>query len=827
MKLSLTRSLTDGQITVETTFREFLESIEVHRITETKEDCFLYSPAFYAPGDPREDRFVEGVSFGVIDLDHMDSAAECALLERLGSFPSPWYAYTTFSHQEHGPEDNAYRVLIPFLAPVRGEDWPKFWPKFKAIFEAPSVGLRVDPKCKNASRIYFVPACPSSRRHLATFRSHNLSPTAPPFDPSSLLVQGATVRGVLLPRETPSVVSAVGVGVRVSRGALETLAGRLKRRKLRTGEALSRVLEGLAWADRGERDSILYQMSHDIAREFPSANMLDVSEYFTLSVSALQDPDYSIDLVRDKLLRAQREIQEAQEAKEQAEALDRANRIRSAFVEYGLEREHPYTETEIATFAAMSSVPVEGFTHRWIVQSGASFYLYFAGRYVGPFAEKETGIAARKYLAPSPCELDEKATDGKMRPAALTSLVIRYGTHVRNVVADLNSDVTVLDARESTLIEAPCPLRSLSAKYDPDIDEWLRVMSGDRYELVLDWLSWVTELSQPCAALYLQGASGAGKGLFAKGVARLWTLDGPTTMAQALGSHNEGLLRCPLVFADEKIPESYRGVADTARIREFIQEDSRPLLRKFLGDATMRGATRTIIAANNLNLLHSGESLTPDDVQAIADRIIHIPVTPEAVSYLAARRELTREWVSGDKIARFALWVMETRTREANPPRFLVRAPKGALHLEIGSGTALGGAVSHWLVSALVEPRKLWTGKLLTSSAFRFTYNPDTREVYVSAVALTDNWTAYKTNFPEERATMRAVGLALGAISSRRATYQFHGGKSIVHVIPLETLIFWGEENGFHPDGIIEGASKLPSELQKIVTAQNPSLRGN
>lgn len=831
VRLSIEHSLDGEQVTIDTTFVELIESLRVHRITPgeskaDKESVPLFSPAFFPTGFPKTDAHVQGVSFGVIDLDHLNAEKESAVLEILGGLPFPWYLYTTHSHGLGG--EAALRILVEFLQPVAGSQWEPFWSRFKAIFERPSIGLFVDPKCRNAARFYFVPSCPQSRSHLARFERSNLPPGTPPFDPSSLLynVSGSiVVPGTLIPRGDSlggaRIIEATGGGTRhVSRAALETLQARLSRKKLRAGKTLKAVLDGVAWGEKGERDTLLFQLAGAIAAEFPDGNVNDIADHFTLSLGALNDSEYSIELVRDKLHRAQVRVAEEKEAKELTERLDRATRIKSAFIEFGQDRDTPYTETEIAGFATLAGVSITDFARRWILQSGSAFYVYCNARYIGPFGREDISSAARKYLAPAPIELDETSPGGKKKtPIRFETLLANHGTHVRRIVVDLNSDVTVLDTGESTLIEATCPVRGLESRFDPLIDEWLRIMAGERYNLIREWLSWLTTLDQPCAALYLQGASGTGKSLFAKGVARIWTTENPTTMAQALHpTHNESLCRCPLVFADEKMPDTARGVKDTGRLREFIQEESRPLMRKYLPDASMRGATRTVIAANNLNLLHTGEHLTADDIQAIADRIIHVPIAPEAGEWLAARREQIAEWVSGDRIAMHALWHVAHYPKAANPPRFLVQAPRGALHLEIGTGTSLGGAVAHWLVSWILEPSKLWNGRSLVGSAGRITYNVETREVYVSANCLTDNWETYRTNYPIEKANIRAVGLALGAISTRRGSYLFSGGRSNIHVVPLEHLLAWGEESGFHPDTVREAAGKVPVEMNKAQT---------
>src|SRR5690606_19425682 len=106
-----------------------------------------------------------------------------------------------------------------------------------------------------------------------------------------------------------------------------------------------------------------------------------------------------------------------------------------------------------------------------------------------------------------------------------------------------------------------------------------RLFAGAKYGLLEQGISWVTDLDQACMALYLDGVAGTGKSLLAKGLAQLWS-DAPTTLDQAMGGFNDGLVSCPLVFADETLPKDSRGNTRTEDLREFVQADRRPLRRK-------------------------------------------------------------------------------------------------------------------------------------------------------------------------------------------------------------------------------------------------------
>ena len=100
----------------------------------------------------------------------------------------------------------------------------------------------------------------------------------------------------------------------------------------------------------------------------------------------------------------------------------------------------------------------------------------------------------------------------------------------------------------------------------------------------------MTLLTEPCAALYLDGGAGVGKTLLADGLARLWTTNGPTELAGVVGSFNDALLSCPLVFADEVLPDVLKRTEGTGELRKLIQARTLPLNRKFKAAAQVRGS---------------------------------------------------------------------------------------------------------------------------------------------------------------------------------------------------------------------------------------------
>jgi hypothetical protein len=76
-------------------------------------------------------------------------------------------AYTTFNHNT--PEKgNAYRVIIPLAEPIPAADYPALW---QWAFE--QSGRLIDLKCKDTSRIVYLPSCPPERQEFFQFTKYD------------------------------------------------------------------------------------------------------------------------------------------------------------------------------------------------------------------------------------------------------------------------------------------------------------------------------------------------------------------------------------------------------------------------------------------------------------------------------------------------------------------------------------------------------------------------------------------------------------------------------------------------------------------------------
>lgn len=751
---------------------------------EAKLGCPMFSPAEFTPEGTRREKDVVCIHFGVLDLDHLtqDQLAEFILLVQERGTEA--LLYTAFSHHS---ENVSVRAMFPFSRAVPADFWAAFWPRFNAYF-----GGYGDPQCKSVERAYFLPSCPRFRLPEAEIIHY----------PGGLL----DVDRILdmpssrIPATAHVIQSPPRSTVKVSREELDLLAKKLAKKSPETGLALRRVLQGEPWAEPGHRDNLLFKVSGELAKAFPQADAASIALHFQASVSHF--PDFTLDMVQDKIQRRQAEALEAQEAAER-EAIQQARQaIRDAFTGGAWEgRDAPYTILDVESFARENRCSQEDFRKRWILQLGVSYYFWVGGRgYVGPYGKDESKLAAHSFLAPATSvgvRLTEISLTGEFVRRPIQDLVLDHGTVADSAVLDMTAQSSYFDLSTRTIHRAPCPVRKLEPAFHPQVHGWLQMLAGEEYHNLETWLSWITDLSRPSVALFLEGVPGSGKSLLAKGLARIWTKNQPTSLEQALGAFNDSLADCPLVFADEILPKDFRGRGRTGELREFIQSDQRPYKRKYLPDATLKGCARVVIAANNRGILEGEENLTANDVSAIVGRFLHIEAPREAADLL--RLVDTTGWVAGDLIAKHVLWIVQNVPKPSRTPRFLVESPKGKLARTMATSTIMGSAVAHWIVAFLLDPDRLRGGRPAGDSAFLIRVHNG--RVHAHPRVFSDHWERYSTNVPKEKATARNVMTGLHGLSDTLPHQRIslgvpgysHRNRPKFYAVRTEDLIEWAQ----------------------------------
>ncbi len=443
--------------------------------------------------------------------------------------------------------------------------------------------------------------------------------------------------------------------------------------------------------DVQNRSDLTMRIARLLAEKFEKFDAQSIADLFVASFQKIGINSPTCPSVEDVRFAIER-YQKQRKEKRNEQQSEQSERIREAF---GTDRTNPYTPSELQSFGVMSK--------RWIIQYDRSFYLFFNGAYKGPYTEASVLNVAACWLSPAASagvELYTISKDGERSFKQLKMLVDQYGSVAESVVIDLTAQKTTYDEASRVITEAPCPLRHIEPVYHEAIDRWLRILAGKQYEDLKTWLAAVTHLALTCVALFLTGPKGVGKSLLMHGLARLWTELGPTTLDEVFAQFNSKLLDCPLTVADEALPKDWRGRSKNSELRLHIQALVRELKRKFLPTCSVRGATRTIVGANNDTVLRTSEGLTPDDVDAIAARYFWIAAPEEAAEYL--RSVDTTLWVSGDRIAQHVTWLIQNHRWQPRG-RFIIAAADPELRSKITSQSGRAGECAQWLVSFLLN----------------------------------------------------------------------------------------------------------------------------
>lgn len=201
------------------------------------------------------------------------------------------------------------------------------------------------------------------------------------------------------------------------------------------------------------------------------------------------------------------------------------------------------------------------------------------------------------------------------------------------------------------------PIHRLNPKLTPafstEVDEWLRELFGTHYTIGTEWLAHALDVASPICALNLHGEPGSGKGMLAQGVAECFEGESPND-GRAMDRFNLGLLRSPMIWCDEGIPQIRSLGSTTDQVfRTLVSGGPMQIEGKMRDVITADIFPRIVIASNNKDILREligNKDLTDDDVRAIEQRLLTVHVGPEARRLLSAKgnARYTRGWIAGE-----------------------------------------------------------------------------------------------------------------------------------------------------------------------------------
>ncbi len=405
------------------------------------------------------------------------------------------------------------------------------------------------------------------------------------------------------------------------------------------------------------------------------------------------------------------------------------------------------------------------------------------------------------------------AESGKLRP--MMSLVIDYGAQVTDVVVAHGTKVPRIDVKNHMLQIPGAQIVASEPRYYEQIARWLELIAGDEHEALLDWLATVTRLDSPTCALYLQGKKGVGKGLFASCVASVFGR-GFVTFKEACSRFNDGLNRTPVVFLDEKMSESNDVRDVSGAFRSLVAETEHRTEGKGAPIATLRGATRVIIGANNPDALPMVGAHTEADLDAVASRIRWIGCDPEAAEYLRqiGGRATTAKWLGpvgkAGWFANHVHWLEKNREVEVGP-RFLVEGVLREYH-KLLAMTSDRRRVLHAVGAAILRGT---IGMKQSGVAVE----PDGKHISVNVTKLRTQWLILTGD-----ARSPTQGIIVGAIKALvgSAAVQVRRDDVRAYLIPIAYLRLAAEQMGLpvwridkHIDNAILGKGKQIPKAKK------------
>lgn len=514
----------------------------------------------------------------------------------------------------------------------------------------------------------------------------------------------------------------------VTRQAITEYARRLKRRSKGdssvVGEALVRLAKGETFSDDPETwRGLATKCAYELARAFPNERPERLADHFRPSFAAMRHAGSAALPTDDEIktfittrLDSQRRAKEEQEQRREHEAEKQIELATNGG------RSKPYTKAEVSAWK--STVGLED--NNWIVVNNNAVYVFCDGTWKGPYNEMEFEASGRRDLAAAEqggfVYLNKIGEDGDVKALPLKSLVQRYGRQAGARI-EMWCERAWFCTEENELVLAGPTRNPITPKYDPQVDTWLRAMTGrsvtpskkeaaartsdDDFDTVCDWLACVVETRYPLVALYLQSPKNHGKGLLANGVGRIWRR-GCIDIDAAFhpSGFNALLAESPFAWVDEEFPENLN---PSEILRRGLAKRDHTFTRKFKDSGKLYGCVRVLITANNNDVLDRNERLTKEDHDAVATRYAHVAVRDAARSYLESIGQAVHDsFVEDNRIAAHTLWLHEQRfaTIKKRGSRFLVDVNNARIANLMVTNRPEASALLTALTNSIVENRK-------------------------------------------------------------------------------------------------------------------------
>ena len=200
--------------------------------------------------------------------------------------------------------------------------------------------------------------------------------------------------------------------------------------------------------------------------------------------------------------------------------------------------------------------------------------------------------------------------------------------------------------------------------FDSRVHEWLCCLGGKYTEKFLDWLACFHRIGEQCCGLYIQGPAKIGKGMLGKALSEMTEAKTFAPFHTVMESFQDMMVLSPFVWMDESASTAQRSMQSMMHTYkklvtgEFNSPNSK-------GDKMFRidSQWRVLITSNRDDSLKPDKDMNKDDLEAIAQRTLHID--PDAAGCLSLLQRVgeargTAGWVEKVIPAHIA-WLAEER----------------------------------------------------------------------------------------------------------------------------------------------------------------------
>lgn len=736
-----------------------------------KRDSPVWSPAEYKPHGKRRRNAPDCLHVHdlCLDLDYGTQATQLDVLRRVLADGLTWAMHSTHRHTEENPRT---RVIVPLAFPVPANQWPAFYQRVRARY-CPGAKL-ADEKTRDPQRLWYFP----SRQSEASPYVVHYHANGTALDPTPYLISEEQGGAPNLPRQP---ITPYRAAVPAD---LKDLLSRWKRAKHPHAGTLRAVIAWEAYAVEGHRDTTTFQLTRDIVRECPELTTPSLVALFqpSLQIMGMGDAE-SLAKLTDQIDRAREDLA-AEPQKRGASPVQDEDIIQAM------------TDVQAAT---SDELPITtGLPLLVHVDDSGALYLYQKGTYAGPIAKQDRWASICRILAPyvQANVLALHTIEGQRVP--VESLILQHGCTVNDVAFTIGALQPEFrhDSGRITLY-LPAANRTGTPRYSPNVDAFLRYLcpTPEHLDDLHTWL--VVAKTRPfdgLPALALVGEKGTGKSLLGHCLATLWHTQGPVPAKEALGNHAEGLLRCPLVLADEQLPVDERGKVASAHFREAIGAKSYRVNPKGKTPLTVHGAQRWILTANDLASIEFKEDLSRDAILAVNERVYLIDLRDRGLAKIP--RELGEIIIA--EFFPHVLHLAQTHVLPQSEHRFWI-APRGTTYLDHlrTEGTALRSSVLYWIVTMLRQPSKL---RALVGA--RRSDSTLTREGL--AISVRDVYDTWPETVGTARPPAQAISKQLALLSDpERPSNDPQGAIPVEHAL----ISRWAERHRIAHDSELDGAT--------------------